>query len=330
MKCSEHSIKTTWLIPCGIPHNVLSDNGGKFDREFSDLVESLGSTILRSASYAPTQNGTTERRGGAWKAHDSIRFETQAVAEHLCAAVNWAVNQDIDESGYSPAQWVLGRGLRLPYSMLATHGQLAAQTRLGQDPDFTRRVGMLAAAKRSVASLRYSRGLSKAFSARSRSEASVPAKWTYNVGDQVFYWRGSTKNKAQWMHRWLGPGVIIGVEANNLWISHRGAVVKAASRHVRPAEPEELVPWEAIYEMAEQDAATAPLVPERYLDLGEPHLAAPAPAPGLQQQGVQQEEEPLDLAMPGAPQQEEEPTAVLPLDIEIGRASCRERVFVGV
>jgi hypothetical protein len=212
----------TWLIPFGIPHHVLSDNGGEFDREFADLTESLGSTILRSASYAPTQNGTTERRGGAWKAHaravmdeHSVTFNTLAVAEHLCAAVNWAVNQDIDESGYSPAQWVLGRGLRLPYSMLATHGQLAAQTRLGQDPDFTRRVGLLAAAKRSVASLRYSRGLSKAFSARGRAEASVPAKWTYNVGDQIFYWRGSTKNKAQWMHRWLGPGVIIGIEANN-------------------------------------------------------------------------------------------------------------------
>ena len=141
---------TTWLIPFGIPHNVLSDNGGEFDREFSDLVESLGATILRTASYAPTQNGTTERRGGAWKAHaravmdeHSIKFTNTTAAEHLCAAVNYAVNQDIDESGYSPAQWVLGRGLRLPYGMLATHGQLAAQMRLGQDPDFTRRVGLL-------------------------------------------------------------------------------------------------------------------------------------------------------------------------------------------
>ena len=105
----------TWLIPFGIPHNVLSDNGGEFEREFSDGLESLGTKILRSASYAPTQNGTTERRGGAWKAHaravmdeHSIRFNTQADAEHLCAAINWAVNQDIDESGYSPAQWVLG------------------------------------------------------------------------------------------------------------------------------------------------------------------------------------------------------------------------------
>ena len=59
----------TWLIPFGVPVNVLSDNGGEFDREFADLVGSLGSNILRTASYAPTQNGTTERRGGAWKAH---------------------------------------------------------------------------------------------------------------------------------------------------------------------------------------------------------------------------------------------------------------------
>ncbi len=123
--------------------------------------------------------------------------------------------------------------------------------------------------------------------------------------------------------------MIIGIEANNLWISHRGAVVKAACRHVRPAEPEELVPWEAIYEMAEQDAAIAPPVPAQYLDLGEPHRAgvAPAPAPGLEQQGAQQEEEPPDLALPGAPQEEEEPTAVLPLDTGAGVGTLEEQNY---
>ena len=36
---------------------------------------------------------------------------------------------------------------------------------------------------------------------------------------------------------------MIGTEHNNLWLSHRGNVVKCAARHVRPAEAEELVPW---------------------------------------------------------------------------------------
>ena len=40
------AFNTTWLIPFGIPDNVLSDDGGEFDREFSDLVESLGATTI--------------------------------------------------------------------------------------------------------------------------------------------------------------------------------------------------------------------------------------------------------------------------------------------
>ncbi len=106
------------------------------------------------------------------------------------------------------------------------------------------------------------------------------------------------------MHRWIGPAVIIGLESNNLWLSHRGAVVKAASRHVRPAEPEELVPWDQIYETAEKETATVPAVPNEFLDLNEANRPAPAPAhdtpqqeeeaPGREQQGdpSQREEEP--------------------------------------
>jgi hypothetical protein len=43
----------TWLIPFGTPRNVLSDNGGEFVRELSDLVESLGATVLRTARVTP-------------------------------------------------------------------------------------------------------------------------------------------------------------------------------------------------------------------------------------------------------------------------------------
>ncbi len=83
------------------------------------------------------------------------------------------------------------------------------------------------------------------------------------------------------MHRWVSPGVIISIESNNLRISHRGAVVKAANRHVRSAEPEELVPWDQIYEMAEQDQPLP--VPNEYLDPTEPTRAAPQPAQGAVQ-----------------------------------------------
>jgi hypothetical protein len=121
---------------------------------------------------------------------------------------------------------------------------------------------LLAAARRSVAALSANVGIARAFAARSRGEASVPAITVYQVGDQVFYWRGVSKAKSAWAHRWHGPGVIIGLEQNNLWISHRGAVIKASSRHVRPAQSDELVPWHSIYEKASRGNQLPPPTPE--------------------------------------------------------------------
>ena len=39
------------IVPLGVPHNILSDNSGEFEAEFSEELESMGSRILRSASY---------------------------------------------------------------------------------------------------------------------------------------------------------------------------------------------------------------------------------------------------------------------------------------
>ena len=81
----------------------------------------------------------------------------------------------VDDHGYAPSEWVLGKNLRLPYSLLSQSGQLATQTRLGADPTFAKRVMLLAAARRSVAALSANIGIARAFAARSRGEASVPA-----------------------------------------------------------------------------------------------------------------------------------------------------------
>ena len=82
----------------------------------------MGARILRSASYAPTQNATRERRGGTWKAHARALMDEHSITSDdpkriffLCASINHAVNTMVEDHGYAPAQWVLGRNLRLPY-----------------------------------------------------------------------------------------------------------------------------------------------------------------------------------------------------------------------
>ena len=110
-----------WHIPSGIPYNILADNGGEFNAEFGSQSEELGSCVWKTAAYAPTQNSKAERRGGAWKVHAKVVMDETSLsllkesdAEYLCTAVNRTVNTTVDDSGFSPSQWVLGRGLRLP------------------------------------------------------------------------------------------------------------------------------------------------------------------------------------------------------------------------
>ena len=116
----------------------MADNGGEFNAEFGEHCEGLGACIWKNAPYAPTQNSRVERRGGAWKLHakavideTSLSLLREADAEYLCSAVNYAVNTAVDDSGYSQSQWVLGRGLRLPFSVLSPASRLARAT--GED-----------------------------------------------------------------------------------------------------------------------------------------------------------------------------------------------------
>ena len=119
---------------------------------------------------------------------------------------------------------------------------------------------MQSAAQRSITALRYSRELSQAFLARSRADAVDPVRVTFNIGDQVFYWRGVGQKQSAWAERWHGPAVIIGFEANNVWVSHRGTTLKCAARHVRAALPEEQIPWGDIMAEAARNQPETPYV----------------------------------------------------------------------
>ena len=108
--------------------------------------------------------------------------------------VNWAVNNSLNDDGYSPAQWVTGQGLRLPYDMLSDASRLALQSRHANDRTFAQRVAMLAAAQKSVIALRYSRALSRALAARSRGEDRfTQVSGNISIGAQVRNWRGTAQ-----------------------------------------------------------------------------------------------------------------------------------------
>ena len=160
----------------------------------------------------------------------------------LTAAVTWACNSAIDDSGYSPAQWVLGRGLRLPYTLLDQTVRLSVHERVTRDRAFSERIAMMSAAKRSITSLRCDRALSRAVSARLRAHGSDPARQLFQVGDVVYYWRGNGKAKREWAAHWHGPATVIGLQHESLWLAHRTTTVKCSKGHVRHATAAEQLP----------------------------------------------------------------------------------------
>ena len=108
-----------------------------------------------TAAISPTQNAVCERAGCAWKLHAkalidefSIPFANSLRLSWLVSSVNWAVNTSVDESGFSPSQWVLGRGIKIPYNLLSQSGKLDLHTRHTGDRTFSERIALIAAAQR--------------------------------------------------------------------------------------------------------------------------------------------------------------------------------------
>ena len=133
----DHFLKH-WITPLRVPRRLIYDQGGEFEREFGQELEDLVCEPMPTAAFTPQQNAVCERHGGIWKTHarrllddSSVKFVPEQLhrVTWLTAAVTWACNSAIDDSGYSPAQWVLGRGLRLPYTLLDQTGRLSLHER---------------------------------------------------------------------------------------------------------------------------------------------------------------------------------------------------------
>ena len=177
-----------------------------------------------------------------------LRSDSQEGIEWwVCAAINFSRNQQIGERGYSPSQWVLGRGLRLPADLLSPMGRFDVAIRAADQPKFLQRLTLMSAAQRALAAQRCSRALATAASSRSRGEAVQTSH--FKVGDQVMYWR-QTKKKSDWSSFWHGPGIVIGVETPNLWVSHGGSTLKCAPRQLRHCTASEVTDWKTIFEQA--------------------------------------------------------------------------------
>ena len=163
--------------------------------------------------------------------------------------VNWAKNSRINASGYSPSQWVLGRNMRLPWSLLDRAGQLAEHQKALEHPDFSRRLGMRTAARRAFEVLDTSQRLRRAWLGRSRV---TPEATHLPTGTVVYIYRKVKPKKGAKLPllsgEWLGPATVVGHEGASVWCSYRGTCTKCAAEHVRRASDEEMLAFSALPE----------------------------------------------------------------------------------
>ena len=160
---------------------------------------------------------------------------------------SWAKNARIIASGYSPSQWVLGRSMRMPWSLLDRAGQLAEQSRAVSEPHFSSRLGMLTAARKAFEHLDTSQRLRKAWLARSRL---TPSSQHLLPGTTVYIYRKVKPRKGVKLPllkaEWHGPATVIGHDGSCIWCSFRGTCTKVAAEHVRRASPEEMLAFHAL------------------------------------------------------------------------------------
>ena len=135
------ALELVWFSWAGVPNSLVCDNGGEFYKEVFRLLEGCGVQVWFTAVEAPWQNGMCERAGGEWKvlwkaSTTEADIETELEVTAAAVMITWAKNQRINESGFSPAQLVLGRSQTLPWSLLSERGrsQIAAHDAVDNDP----------------------------------------------------------------------------------------------------------------------------------------------------------------------------------------------------
>ena len=283
-----------WLPWAGVPGQFVSDLGPEFrSDEFVAWCEGHGAKVWHSSVEAPWQNGLAERAGAIFKG-----IFRKVVSDHQCstaveldfaaATTCVAMNDRINESGYSPSQWVIGRCPRRAGSLLNNRvaDHLPEHDAADVHPDFMRRSAFLASARLAQLRLDVDVQLRRAELARARSQ---PGSLRLGPGDVVYFYRETkAKNSKLLLKRWHGPATVIGIDGTSaVYVEYRGNTTKCAPEHVRRASPlEELAAgdWAAELDaLASFDIDELDFGADEYPDTVEPPMtggdAAPVPAP---------------------------------------------------
>ena len=220
----------------------MADNERGFSsEEFTNKLGRAGTLYLPTAGYAPWQKGKVERKIESFKTiikktviHSGVTGEEMRMCGLEAVAT---LNQRPGPTGVSAAMMLFGQKLKM-------YGEIYANGEPHTHPDGTDRATDLG---RRLEIRNSTRQAAEAHHAKELLRKTVAAKTrkveNTAVGEIIYFYRCYPGVKAQKLQAkrgcFLGPGVVIGKQGQNVWVSYAGRCYLVAPEHVRSLAPDE-------------------------------------------------------------------------------------------
>eukprot|EP00435_Cladocopium_sp_Y103_P056621 s837_g19.t1 len=229
-----------WIAWTGSPKEIVLDPAQtNLGENLVGPCELEGSQIRPIAAGAHWQLGKTESHGG-WFSHvlDKLIEEHQPKNQDewlQCVTHAHVKNQMIQVHGYSPHQFVFGRGVHVPDDLLSEPLSIVPATASLTEESLAKSQAMRTTARIALARLQDDRAMRVALLARPRKQ------FDFKPGDSVAYWRCQKwiQGKLQQGGRWYGPAIVVGTVGRNLILIRRKQLLRCAPEQVRPSTSEE-------------------------------------------------------------------------------------------
>ena len=232
-----------WKRWAGHPKKVITDGGKEFGQDWTDMLFRDGSIHDVTAAYGPWQNGVCERAGSTWKTAFQkglleVDPQSKEEVEELVDQVLCARNMLVRKEGYSPCQHVLGQDVRIPGSILMLERHEHMESALEQGERTHERAHRIRlAARKAFLEVDSADRLRRAMSHRTR-----PKRGPFHPCQEVLIWR---KGRGQTKCHWQGPGRVVGVHSDKVWVAFGAKVYRCCPEKVRhqSKEVQDLARW---------------------------------------------------------------------------------------
>ncbi|CAE7834160.1 GIP, partial [Symbiodinium necroappetens] len=226
-----------WGRTFGAPRVIAADLESGLQKGLGRYTDFTGTKLRSKAGQAHWQQGVIERHGGWYKEIlNRVIDEHTVYGEdiHLAvAAVNAAKNELRRKHGFSPAQAVFGKDPACPEELLSGRDEERYLELMTEDRKRQKEIAIRNAAKAAFFRTQVDNKFRRSLLQRARVKHGA-----YAVGQMVCFFR--IEKVATKRGQWRGPGLILGSESGNWWISHGGRCYLTAEEHMRPATAEEI------------------------------------------------------------------------------------------